>query len=271
MVLRHPPEPWLVRLAVAMSDPVAELAEKLDGRIGDFTRYRELIREIGRRRLAEGAPLLAAIVARNAAFEASSTGYEDVTLALEALAELRDRAAPPTVRHLLATLHFSERATVAAMRHLAAAGDRLAAPVIAAFLSDDRPDIRRQAASALGALSSAPHANALVERLDDRDAAVARAAAVALALIGDRRAKALLEAELALRPAGDIVDALAEIGDSDSGVAIAHLAGHPEPALRCAVATALGALDLSRFRQIILRLAADPDPEVREAAQDMLG
>jgi HEAT repeat protein len=252
-------------------DPVAELAEKLEGRIGDFTRYRELIREIGRRRLVEGAPLLAAIVARNAAFEASSAGYEDVTLALEALAELRDRAAAPAVRRLLATLHFSDRATVAAMRHLAAAGDRLAAPAIAAFLAHDRPDIRRQAASALAVLASAAHADALAERLDDRDATVARAAAVALAQIGDRRAKAPLEAELALLPAADIVDALGEIGNSDSGVAIARLAGHPDPALRCAVATALGTLDASRFRRVIARLAADPDPAVREAAQDALG
>jgi HEAT repeat protein len=251
-------------------DPVAELAEKLEGRIGDFARYRELIREIGRRRLAEGAPLLAAIVARNAAFEASTAGYEDVALALEALAELRDRAAAPAVRRLLATLHFSERTTVAAMRHLAAAGDRLAAPAIAGFLAHDRPDIRQHAAAALAALRSTTHADALAERLHDRDRAVARAAALALAQIGDRRAKAPLEAELALRPAADIVDALGEIGTSDSGVAIARLAGHPDPALRCAVATALEALDASRFRRVIARLATDPDPAVRDAAQDAL-
>jgi HEAT repeat protein len=253
-----------------MNDPVAELAKVLDGRIGDFPRYRALIREIGRRNLGDGAPLLAAIVTRNAAFEASSSGFEDVALALEALAELRDRAASPTIRRLLATLHFSDRATAAAIRYLAAARDRAAAPAIAAFLAHDRPEIRRQVASALGALASAPHADALAGLLDDRDATVARAATLALARIGDRRAKAPLEAELALRPAADIVDALAEIGNSDSGVAIARLAGHPEPALRRAVAAALGALDAPRFRRAIMRLATDPDPAVRDAAQDAL-
>jgi hypothetical protein len=191
-------------------------------------------------------------------------------LALEAPAELRDRAAAPTVRRLLATLHFSDRATLAAMRHLAAAVDRLAAPAIAAYLADDRAEIRRQAASALGALRSAPHSDALADLLDDRGAAVARAAAVALARIGDRRARAPLEAELALRPAADIADAIGEIGNSDSGVAIARLAGHPDPTLRCAVATALGALDASRFRQVIVRLATDPDQAVRDAARDAL-
>ena len=251
-----------------MSNPVGELAERLAGRIGDFAGYRALIREIGERRLVEGAPLLATIVARNAAFEATSSGFEDVTLALEALAALGERSAAPQIRRFLATLHLSERAREAAIAYLAAAGDRSAAPVIARFLAQGGPRLRGAAVYALGRLGAAAQADALAERLADTAPPVARAAALALARLGDRRGRAVLEAELARRPAPDLVEALAAIGDADSGVRIARLAGHPDPARRRAVAETLADLDPDRFRRVLSRLADDPDTTVRAAAAE---
>jgi catechol 2,3-dioxygenase-like lactoylglutathione lyase family enzyme len=267
------PDGNLIELWAAMpaqgdviEDPVAELAEKLAGRIGDFGRYRALIREIGRRGLAAGAPLLATIIGRNAAYEAVLSGYEDVRLALEALEALRDRDAVPLVRRLLASNHFSDAAAAAAIRYLAAAGDRAGAAALLPFLGHAARECREAAAHALGTLRAGIAAEPLAQALGDHDAAVAEAAAVALGRIGDRRGKPLLESALQRRPSIAVVEALAAVGDSDSGVLLTRQADHPDQAMRADILTALAALDLPRFGGLIWRRAEiDPDPAVREA------
>jgi HEAT repeat protein len=252
----------------ACPEIVAELHDMLVGPIGDFARYRQLIAAAGAARCVEAAGLLETVVRRNAVFErAQPDRFEDVPLALEALAAIADRGAAPAVARLLADDHFSPRAGVAALRYLAAVRHRAGADAAAGQLGHDDPAVREAAAAALGALGAARHAEALAEALSDPVRPVAEAAALALALAGDPRGRTLVLTVLARAPAPGPIEALAALGDPEDGVHLARQAGHPDPAVRAAVATALADLDPQRFRRVLTTLASDRVPQVSIAAR----
>jgi len=252
----------------AQPDIVAELRAVIDGPIGDFPRYRRLIIAAGEARCTGAGGLLETIVRRNAAFErVQPDRYEDVPLALDALAAIADREPAPAVARLLADDHFGPRATTAALRYLAAVRYRAAAGIAADLLGHGEPAVREAAAAALGQMGSARHAEALAAALSDPVRAVAEAAALALAMAGDARGRTLILAALASRPASEPIEALAVLGDPEDGVNIARHADHPDATVRAAVASALADLDPHRFRRVLAVLASDRVPQVAAAAR----
>ncbi|MBF6341118.1 HEAT repeat domain-containing protein [Nocardia abscessus] len=66
----------------------------------------------------------------------------------------------------------------------------------------------------------------------------------------------------------DLIDALYGLARRSRGdvVDVAHLIDHPNPEVRCALASALRRYRGSQARGLLARLAADPDSEVRDAA-----
>jgi len=66
----------------------------------------------------------------------------------------------------------------------------------------------------------------------------------------------------------DLIDALYGLGSRSRGEVadVAHLVDHPDPEVRYALASALHRYRGGEARRLLVRLAADPDPEVREAA-----
>ncbi len=66
----------------------------------------------------------------------------------------------------------------------------------------------------------------------------------------------------------DVIVALYDLGRRSRGdvVDVAHLVDHPNPEIRSALAWALHRYRGTEPRQLLTRLASDPDPEVRNAA-----
>jgi bilin biosynthesis protein len=88
-------------------------------------------------------------------------------------------------------------AAVGAIAHLAQEqGDEGAAQLLVATLSDPDPNVRSEAASAIGKMAYLPALPHLITALSDSDGEVRRTAAVSLGKLGDRSAIPHLEAAL---------------------------------------------------------------------------
>ena len=121
-----------------------------------------------------------------------------------------------------------------ALRAALAVSLRLPKTFTGPLLAHGDPEIREFAIrlSAFGR----PEFEGLEACLADTHAAVRRAAAIVLGGFGRERAKAVLLAELARQPGGDVVDALATIADDDIVVHLGRCAEmHPELAGRIAM------------------------------------
>ena len=106
-----------------------------------------------------------------------------------------------------------------------------------------------------------PEFEALEACLADRQPAVRRAAAIVLGGLGRDRAKAVLLAELARHPDGDVVDALASIADDDIVVHLGRCAEmHPEHAGR--IATELEEMQTPRSLKIAGRIRGHTDDRI---------
>ena len=84
-------------------------------------------------------------------------------------------------------------ATVGAIANLAQQGDARAAQILIATLSDVDPNVRSEAASAIGKMTYLPALPQLIIALGDPDPEVRRTAAVSLGKLGDRSAIPHLE------------------------------------------------------------------------------
>ena len=94
-----------------------------------------------------------------------------------------------------------------------------------------------------------------------RTPAVRRAAAIVLGGFGRDRAKAVLLAELARHPTGDVVDALAGIADDDIVVHLGRCAeAHPELAGR--IASELEEMQTPRSLKIANRIRGRMDDRI---------
>ena len=111
--------------------------------------------------------------------------------------------------------------------------------------------------------------------LADTQPAVRRAAAIVLGGFGRDRAKAILLAELARHPTGDVVDALASIADDDIVVHLGRCAeAHPELAGR--IAAELEEMQTPRSLKIASRIRGRMDDGIpldrpRQPARDDAG
>ncbi|MEV0032142.1 HEAT repeat domain-containing protein [Nocardia sp. NPDC050793] len=67
----------------------------------------------------------------------------------------------------------------------------------------------------------------------------------------------------------DLIDALYGLGSRSRGdvTDVAHLVDHPNPEVRCALASALHSYRGGEARRLLVRLTTDPDHEVRDAAR----
>jgi HEAT repeat protein len=250
---------------------LAELESRVEGsRIGDPDAYLGLIADVGRRRLAAAAPLLETIVRRGIGYErAYPAEYREVPVALRALAAIRDGRTATLVLQALAETppRFSTAGTAAALDYLGAVRN----PAVATgFLAAPERDIRLATARALGRIGRGEAADALAAALADPAPEIGRAAAVALASMGDHRGRALIRVELARAPDAELIEALALVGEPDDGARLLRHQAHPDAAIRRAVVDALAEIDLQRFRKRIERFRDDADETVRAAARDAL-
>ena len=160
-----------------------------------------------------------------------------------------------------------------ALRAALAVSLRLPGTFTGPLLAHGDPEIREFAIwlCALGR----PEFEGLEACLADTQPAVRRAAAIVLGGFGRDRAKAVLLAELARHPTGDVVDALATIADDDIVVHLGRCAeAHPELAGR--IAAELEEMRIPRSLKIANRLRGRMDDRIpsdrqQPAARDDAG
>ena len=159
-----------------------------------------------------------------------------------------------------------------ALRAVLAVSLRLPATFTGPLLAHGDPEIR-EFAIRLCAFGR-PEFEDLEACLADTQPTVRRAAAIVLGGFGRDRAKAVLLAELARHPTGDVVDALAGIADDDIVVHLGRCAGmHPELAGR--IAAELEEMQTPRSLKIASRIRGRMDgrissdrPRPQPAARD---
>jgi len=215
----------------------------------------------------------------------------------EALGELRDaRAVEPLIDHLGRRDRAGDGTFIAVvLKALAHLRDVRARPLLVHFLLDYRSDVCAEAAIALGELGDRSAVPPLVQMLGRRDAALRRAAADALAKLGevgwgtcikgDSQDMSRLGACRDPRVVEPLVLALREwcseereaaaraLGNCRDGRAIDPLIQcltDSDPAVRCACAEALAKLRHRRAVPALLHTLVDHVPEVRRAAVDAL-
>lgn len=149
-----------------------------------------------------------------------------------------------------------------------------AVPILTDWLNDAEPAVRSSAAHALGRIGDPRSGEALARLLADSRAGVRRAAVDALARIGgDGAVVSLLahldEADTSVRVA--VIDALARIGDGRALVPLMAQAAEAAPEVRLATLRALGGIGDVRALPLLLSAIADGKPAQRNAAIAALG
>ena len=141
-------------------------------------------------------------------------------------------------------------------------------------LSDSRPDVRREAATAL-ALTEGEHATMALATAasSDGDPAVRAEALYALGEIGGERSlealhHALTDPDPRIRQAA--IDALSSTGGDEAAQVLAVALDDADARLRVRAVAALGDIRGDSVRDLLERAAADPNSSVREAAADLL-
>ena len=156
----------------------------------------------------------------------------------------------------------SSSETVRALRAIDGVSGHLAVTDIQGRLRDPNPEVREEAARALGRIGSVDAVEMLIQRLRDPHSTIRPECALALGQIGDRRAMAALTEGLAC-PMPEVQEAcqrsLEMIGKPRRSVALVReLRNLDGPAALGKIAEVVGYLD-------------DPDPEVGEEAARALG
>ncbi|MFH1085088.1 MAG: HEAT repeat domain-containing protein [Chloroflexota bacterium] len=160
----------------------------------------------------------------------------------------------------LAAAHLAEAAVdgrLAMVDVLGGWGHAAGTPWLIQRLEEDQaPVVRAAAARALGTLRDAAALDALISSLADDSLWVRRAAAEALGAIGDPRAAG------ALKKALDALDEAAP-ASGDDAVTAPPADAQGELLLRAALVAALGHLPGARARGTLMRYVEHPDPELR--------
>ena len=198
--------------------------------------------------------------------------------AAAAAAGLRQPVPPdvPAALGVLVTADPDPRVRAAALGALA----RLAAPPPATWLaaaSDPDPTVRRRAADLSPAFPPGEVALTLVRLVDDRDVAVAEAAAWALGELAEAAVAAGAVARLAEAAGahGDplvreaAVAALGSLGDP-GGVDAVLAACRDKPAIRRRAVLALAAFEGEEVDAALRAALEDKDWQTRQAAEDLL-
>lgn len=158
---------------------------------------------------------------------------------------------------------------VAAIEALAASGSPRALPVIAARLSDAKPEVRGAAADALGRLRARSSQERLRLLLKDESSFVRVRAAAALMNMDDTTGLPLLKELLASDvPASRLIGAEALAGAPDAMwmETVRELTRTAEPTVRLGAARLIFPHDPALARSVVDSLSADPNPAVRELA-----
>jgi HEAT repeat protein len=169
------------------------------------------------------------------------------------------------------------RVRAAALGALARLPGPPAGPWLAAAADAD-PAVRRRAADLSPAFPPGEVADALLGLLDDRDAAVAEAAACALGELGPPAVAAGAVARLAGAAGGPgdarvreaAVAALGSLGDQ-GGLGAVLAACSDKPAIRRRAVLALAAFDGPEVDAALRAALGDKDWQTRQAAEDLLG
>ena len=191
--------------------------------------------EIVSRSLEAAVPALKALWRRFAGFGVETPLREQLAV-LDTLARLGNTDARSTLREIVLSKSLPASLLPAASRAAASAGLALPAAFVGPLLDHEDAAVRG-AGFVLAARTDIP-ADRLREGLFDRSAANRRAAAVALGLRGDARARQPLCDELARHPSTEVIDAITAVWDDD---AIVHLGrcARRHPQLTGAVVDAL--------------------------------
>ncbi|MFL5603189.1 MAG: HEAT repeat domain-containing protein [Gemmatimonadaceae bacterium] len=141
-------------------------------------------------------------------------------------------------------------------------------------LQDEDADVRRAAAHSLGNLKDSRAVPGLIGALKDSDPKVRAAAAEALAEFEDSRAIAPLVA-LINDPSTDVkqtaLDALSHFEDGVPSAAVIRLLGDPDPEVRHKAAHLAGKLRDRSATPALARLVGDASVDVRQAAIEAIG
>ena len=173
--------------------------------------------EVVSRSLQAAVPALEALWRRFSGFGIEKPLREQLAV-VDTLARLGGTDARSALRRIVLSKDLPASLLAAALQAAASAGLALPAPFVGSLLDHEDAAVRG-AAFALAASANVP-ADRLHASLFDRSAANRRAAAVALGLRGDSRARQPLFDELARAPSPEIIEAVATVWDDD---AIVHL------------------------------------------------
>ena len=234
----------------------------------------ELVARLPGARIAEAGPLCGLVVERGlgdralpaleslwrrfAGFGQDRLLPEQVAV-VETLAKIGTAAAPEMLAGIVAAPELPLPLLPTALRAALAVSLRLPGTFTGPLLAHGDPEIR-EFAIRLCAFGR-PEFEGLEACLADTHAAVRRAAAIVLGGFGWDRAKAVLLAELARHPTGEVVDALATIADDDIVVHLGRCAErHPELAGR--IAAELEEMQTPRSLKIASRIRGRMDDRI---------
>ena len=173
------------------------------------------------------------------------------------------------VSQLIAELKAGSTGEIAAIEALAASGSQRGQAVIAARLSDPKPEVRGAAADALGRMRARGSQERLRTMLKDETSFVRVRAAAALMNLDDTSGLPLLRELLVSDvPASRLVGAegLASAPDATWMETVRDLARSGEPTVRLAAARLISPHDPALARSVVEALFSDPNPAVRELA-----
>jgi len=198
---------------------------------------------------------------------------EDVEIrraAVLSLAGFADSAAPAALAYALKDPNGSVRKLAAralASVEPATATDSVSEALCEA-LGDEMPEVRANAAEALGRIGGPAAGRALSEAIADADATVRNKAALALARLKDARAVPALAAQLAQAGPGrpHAAEALGNFADAGANAALVSVLKDTDPHVRAAAVESLCKIGDARTLKILESLAEkEQEPTVAEA------
>jgi HEAT repeat protein len=256
----------LPRLAPLLSDPMLAVpAADALGRIGDEDAVGPLVQALDR----PGAPILAVVDALASIHQR----YQRLFSGASEIEDLVRRQLPPQgVQKILREIGT---ASGASLRHLVTVVGWLRDPAIPRTLARllGSAEVHHEAIEAMVRFGSLA-VELLIEQLDEDDADTAKAAAVALGRIGDRRAVPALSALLVEDRRElwiPVITALARLGDGRAFEPLLALLGDADAAVRQGAIGALNSIGHPEMGPRIRSMLDDTNPRVRESAVKIAG
>lgn len=251
---------------MAAADLLGALDACLEATVPSGLQVTDLIAELGRRGETGATDRLVAVCRRHAGFDSRRT-VPEVVAALRALALIKSPAPAPAILRLVEQGAFGPESMAAALRYFAAQCYRPAASLLDQAFTHESAQLRLTACEFAAAVGTYGRREALRALRQDNDAAVAEAALLALGRLGDRAVKNDLEDRLRLaepEAIPKVVESLAALADEETAILLGRLAESCSDQAAClALVRALAELDAATALPWLLRLAADPSPEIR--------